>query len=251
MKKLASLSAVVVLGATAAPFAGVSAATVEIEGYSYSINYGSQSKKNNVVDYGPSGIEDNTLWYQKPWKAGGQVNATIDNYLVDWYFNGAESGFTNTFTSGTLSFSEHNENNRLEWGNDDGWLFLDTTTGSGAGDPIDFRVADQNNKGVTNGVNNKWPGSYSPSLIFSYASPIYDGNKLVGWELSLSATDWFVFAFNDKGSKDKDHDDYVGLAHVYAPSEVPLPGALPLMGTVVGGGYLVRRWRNRKQRGSA
>jgi hypothetical protein len=253
MKNLASLSAVVVLSAAAAPFGGASAATVNITGYSYEISYGTSIAKNNVVNFAPSGIKDNTTRRQRPWKAGGQVNSTLQNYAVDWYFNGAESGYTNTFTSGSLSFSEHNENNRLEPGNDGGWKSLGTTYGSGLGDPIVFSVLDQNGKGVTNGENNKWPAGYSPSLIFSYASPLYDGNKIAGWELSLTATDWFVFAFNDNGSKDKDHDDYIGLAHVYELAPVPIPGALPLMGSVMGGSYLFRRWRSsrRKKAGSA
>ncbi len=248
MKKLAPLSALVALGATSASFGQALAATVDITGRPYGVRYGHSIEKNNVVNYAPSGIADNTGRRETPWLAGGIVSSTIEDYAVDWYFNGSESGDTNIFTSGALLFAENNQNNNLSSSNDPGWQFLGTTTGSGLG-AIQFSVADQNGGGITNGLDNKKPKGNSPSLIFSYANPIFDGTSIESWVLSLDATDWFVFAFNDPGSKDKDHDDYIGLAHVYAPDPVPVPGALPLMGSVLGGGFLLRRWRNRRTSG--
>ncbi len=205
------------------PFGHAVAGTVQIEGVHYNVFYGTSIGKNNVIGDPNSGIP--TPSGRTPWKAEGSfrghhidgvVTATIPEYAVDWYFIGAESGNINTFFSGGISFSEDNQNNNYD-NTAGGWQFLGTTTGSGANTPIDFTLVDTaylNNNSVTNGDNNK-PGSNKPSLIFSYATP--SGN---GWELTLDATDWFVFAFNDPGSTDKDFDDYMGVGHVYA-SECP------------------------------
>lgn len=251
MRKLASLTAVLVLGSAATPFGTVSAGTIEISGYSYWVSYGDRVSKNNVVNFAESGISDNTPYRQTPWRAGGAVFSTIENYAVDWYFNGAEADDNNIFSSGALSFMEHNENNNWNPGNDPGYQSLFTTTGSGAGEAIDFSVQDQGKGGVSNGGFNPYPFSTShgsrhyswnapASLIFSYAVPVADG-----WELTLDPTDWFVFAFNDPGSGDHDHDDLIGLAYV---RPVPIPGALPLMGTVIGGSFLLRRLRRSRRK---
>jgi hypothetical protein len=257
MKKLASLSALAVIGAVAAPLGGAWAGTIDISGVPYNVTYGTSISKNNVIGDPSSGIA--VPGGPSPWKAEGKwgrfgpyvesaVTATISDYYVDWYFIGAESGDINTFFSGTVSFTEHNENNNYNH-TGGGVQFLGTTSGTGAGLPLDFTVFDTHYglgaSGVTNGDNNK-PGKYTPSLIFSYAIQTPDG-----WALTLdSDTEWFVFAYNDPGSKDKDHDDYIGLARVYAKEipPVPIPGALPLMGSVVGGSYLLRRLRRSRRK---
>jgi hypothetical protein len=187
-----------------------------------------------------------------PWLAGGTVLSEVSDYYVDWYFNGAESGDTIKFLSSTVSFSEANQNNRFEAGNDPGWLVLGTTLGSGLNSPIPFTLTDTTlSMGITNGAN-QLPNAGLGSLIFSYANPVYWKDTLVGWTLSLDATDWFAFAFNDPGSGDKDFDDFVGIGHLRVaevpPTPTPLPGALPLMGSVLGGGYLMRKWRARRRR---
>src|SRR5262249_40724018 len=168
-------------------------------------------------------------------------------YTVDWYFNGAESGDTIKFsTVGLPSFSENNQNNNYNFGNDPGWKFLGTTSGSGNGSPIPFTVTDLNyGISVANGSNHA-PTS-STSLIFSYVIPEFKHGHFKGWELTTTATDWVVFGFDDPGGTDKDFDDYMGLLHVKVaegpppPKPTPLPGALPLMGTVLGAGFFFRR----------
>jgi hypothetical protein len=180
------------------------------------------------------------------------VLSKVSDYYVDWYFNGAESGDTIKFFAPSISlpdisFSESNQNNNNLDGNDPGWTLRGTTTGSGLNSPIPFSLTDTDHAMT---LENGTLDSHAGSLIFSYAEPFTWHGKQ-HWKLTLDATDWFVFAYNDPGSDDKDHDDYVGLAHVRfneLPSPVPLPGALPLMGSVLGGGYLLRRWRSYRNR---
>jgi hypothetical protein len=266
MKAQSSLYAVIAIsGAVAAGEA--LAATIEITGTPYSLQYGTQIGKNNVVGFQPSGLYLPSSRYPSTWLAGGSVFSTVDSYLIDWYFNGAESGDKITFSApslttngsiGPVTFNEYDQNNRHRSGYDPGWWsfgvdgVIGQTTGAGDGDPIKFTVYDGTKGGVENGVNNQKPGKYAtPSLIFSYVDPIYNSkDELKGWKLTLEKTDWFAFAFDDPGSKDNDHDDYIGVAYVREykppPSPVPIPGALPLMGTVLGGGFFIRKWRTRR-----
>jgi hypothetical protein len=255
MKKYLSFSAIAALSA-ATPIVGALAATIEITGDPYKVHYGSAEAKNNVVSNqfapNPAGIYDFTGRRNTPWLAGGTVLSEVSSYYVDWYFNGAESGDTINFLSSTVSFAESNQNNNNQGGNDPGWTLLGTTTNIGLNSPIPFSLTDTTYAmTLANGTLDPAAGS----LIYAYADPKYWKGELIGWTLSLDATDWFVFAFNDPGSGDKDFDDYVGIGHVRVadlpPSPTPLPGALPLMGSVLGGGYLMRKWRSRRQRKSA
>jgi len=63
--------------------------------------------------------------------------------------------------------------------------------------------------------------------------------------------DWFVFALNDSGGPDDNHDDYVGFAHVtFVPPDqfpTPIPGALPLFASAIGGGFAFSKWRKRRK----
>ena len=134
--------------------------------------------------------------------------------------------------------------------NDPGWWKLGTTTGSGLGAPIPFSLIDLNEKDekkrvVTNGANNK-PGAFIASLMFAYVEPVYkSGGALKGWRVTKEATDWFAFGYDDPGSKNNDHDDFMMVGNLRA---TPIPGALILMGTVLGGGYLAGWWRRRQGR---
>jgi hypothetical protein len=255
MKKLASRSAVAALAALAIPAGTAAAATIEITGNTYSgfPGYGNSLNVNNVVNAPGSGLT--ASFGPNPWKYGGSVLSEVAYYEVDWYFNGAESGNTNKFFSAGISFAEANQNNNYNPGNDGGWQSLGTTSGSGLGAPIPFQVTDTNfatGNTIVDGTNHV-PGPNVASMIYSYAKPKFNRKgELVGWKLTTTETDWFVFAFDDPGSKNDDHDDFVGVARVREvagpPSPVPLPGALPLMGTVVGGGFLLRRWRSYRSR---
>src|SRR5262245_26878464 len=136
------------------------AASIDITGGSFGAfpGYsGSNITKNNVINYDPSGIDDNKGG--SAWHIGGAVIAKIPFFAVDWYFNGAESGDKIKFTSGSVYFTESDQNNRYSPGNDPGFKFIGTSTGSGVNTPISFTLLDTNsNVGVTNGVNNHLPG---------------------------------------------------------------------------------------------
>jgi hypothetical protein len=215
--------------------------------------YGDETNQHNVAGFSPSGIS--TLNKGAGWYAQGQtgpvsmVVSTLPFYKVDWYFNGAESGDKIRFTSGAISFAEGDQNNNLKKNNNDpGWHFLGATTGSGAGAPIPFSVFDETKgSGLINGVNNN-PGALIASLMFAYVEPEYSRNgTLKGWKITKTPTDWFAFGFDDPGSRNNDHDDYVGIGHVSARmTQTPIPGALPLMATILGAGFAMRRWRARR-----
>ena len=215
--------------------------------------YGTSISQHNVVGYSYSGISDPTGG--AAWRVGGAVLANASSYTIDWYFSGAESGDSIRFTSKSLRFTEHDQNNSFTGGKQ-GWWKLGTTSGSGIG-PIPFSLKDlDTNSGVTNGAT-----SFIASLMLAYVEPVYVDvirkgrarKVLTGWNVTTEKTDWFAFGFNDPGSSDRDYDDFVGIGHViakggYPPSPVPIPGALVLMGTVLGGGYLVGSWRRRQAR---
>jgi hypothetical protein len=250
MKKLSSVTAALAFGGGVLVVGNAVAATIEITGSPYVLEYGTSINKNNVVNAPGSGLWDPTNGHS--WKSGGSVLSEIDYYGVDWYFNGAESGHDNKFTSMSLTYTESNQNNNHDPGMDWGWSFRGTTTGSGDGAPIPFSVIDTDSiaGGITNGSNHT-PGPNVASMIYSYVKPLYYHGILLGWKLTTTATDWFVFAFDDPGSWNDDHDDYMGIGHVWwkpKPPPVPIPATLPLMGSLLGGGYLLRKWRKSRAR---
>ena len=217
--------------------------------------YGTAIDKNNVVNFGPSGLSDSTKgagWRAEGQKTSSAVIANVPQYAVDWYFAGAESGDTIMFLSQSLSFTEGDQNNNFESKKDPGWLKVGTTTGSGKNQPIPFKLVDTNpnigiNNSISNGANHK-PGAFVASLMFAYVEPVYQAGVLKSWKVTKSATDWFAFGYDDPGSSNNDHDDFMMVGHLRA---TPIPGALFLLGSVLGGGLLAgrwRRWRGRRPR---
>ncbi|MFT3731286.1 MAG: hypothetical protein QM780_07655 [Hyphomicrobium sp.] len=251
MRKSAFCAAFAALSVMSAWTDGVWAATASITGSSLGANV--NLDQNDVVNFAASGIFD--LNNGSTWKQGGAVSSTVSSYNVDWYFNGAESGDTEKFSSMSLSFSESNQNNGFNSTDTSGWSYLGSTQGSGAG-AVSFSVTDTSVVGgVTNGVNNAAPSPGASSLIFSYAEPLFrqlENGELVlfGWSLTLNPTDWFVFAFDDPGGTDADFDDYVGVGHITVASltNTPLPGSLGLLLAVLTGGYFRTLWRRRSLR---
>jgi hypothetical protein len=93
-----------------------------------------------------------------------------------------------------------------------------------------FQLLDVPNSGsVTNGGATVG----ASSLFFSYAtlsSGIYT--------LTSSATNIVVFGFNGNGAPGDNHDDFVGIATLLPGGNdlpMPIPAALPLFGSVLGG----------------
>jgi hypothetical protein len=238
------------------PRSGAEAATVTLTGSAFGHDglgsfpgYGSSTNKHNVVGYGPSRVGDPTngaAWRLQSANHHGAALANVPNYAVDWYFVGAESGHDIQLLN--LGFAEHNQNNATGGAKHTPWL-IGSTIGAGVGSPIVLSLRDLNlGVDLLNGANNI-PGAFIASLMMAYVEPIYKRGIVAGWKLTRKATDWFIFGFDDPGSKDNDHDDFVGIAHVReiaAPvAPTPLPGALPLLATGLGASLLFSRLRKR------
>ena len=80
-------------------------------------------------------------------------------------------------------------------------------------------------------------------LIFSFAT---GGGCGGGGTCTLSdpevPTDTIVFGFNDTGSNDDDHDDIMIIGRIISSTNelpTPIPGALPLFGSVLGGALVL------------
>jgi hypothetical protein len=230
--------------------------------------YGPDSGQNNVVNNPGSGLVDATspaIPSSTPWLQGGSVNTiAAGNYTVGWFFAGQEAGDKVTFTTGgtvPISFTANNQNNNCTncpWASPSaqiGYQFLNTTTYAlGANTAIPFSLSFI---GYLSGVaNNGGPITPGASLIFSYVAPVYIGDVFQNeWQLQTAPSDWFAFGLNDNGSGDDNHDDYMGFAFVSAtgqipPEATPIPAALPLFGSVLGGGFLFGRFRKRRQGGA-
>ena len=226
--------------------------------------YGSTLPRNNVVNSpgaSPTGaaVFDPTgpnLTPDTPWVQGGQlVSHTGSSSFtgISWFFLGSESGFEVTFHSPALAdFTEGNQNNSAYSGSSPltvGVLGSILNAGSG---PIQFSLTWATGS-IDNSALQPSPGSGVPSLIFSYATFV-EPDLLV---LTKSASDIIVFALNDGGAG-SDHDDFVGAAIITEradcecadPQATPIPAALPLFGSVLGGGLLLHRWRKRRSAGA-
>src|SRR5262249_6773368 len=101
--------------------------------------------------------------------------------------------------------------------------------------------------------SNPVPNGGQANLIFAYLTPHVGGGgpaiSPFAWDLTTTPTNTIVFWVNDDGSSDDNHDDWMGIAQVIqrgGEGGVPIPGALPLFGSVVAGGWLFRRLRKRK-----
>jgi len=250
------------------------AGTVSITGNTLNVGpnplYGSASGSNNVINspgapatgsvlFDPTGP---LLTGATPWVMQGGVSSTVSgNYAVNWFFTGSESGFSITFNApGVTPFTEGNQNNSAYAGGppltNGSYQILGQSLGSGAG-LIDFSLA-WNGGGPGNTVSNNGaqtlPGSGTANLIFSYLDPTTFGNTGFA-TLTSTAGDWFAFALNDNGGPDDNHDDFVVFAQVVAcgergcapPQFTPLPAALPLFGSILGGGFVAGVWRKRRK----
>jgi hypothetical protein len=226
---------------------GTQAAIVNISGAVPAVfpGFGPVSNQNNVINSGTSGV---TGVDGSTFKGSGTVTTDLPFYNVDWYFVGAESNNTATLTAnGIASFSESNENNNCAVCGVSpvtGPVSLGTSVGQ-TSSVIDFKVGAPD---VVNGANNPPGTPGTPSLIFSYL--LRTGPAT--WSLTNLVTQWFLFAYNDNGGPDDNHDDFIGIAGVYAPGQqggldpVPLPGALVLFGSALVGMTFLGRRRARK-----
>lgn len=237
--------------------------------------YGTALGQNNVVNSGSSGLTDTTSNpVASAWRAGTAATTTLTNYYITWYYAGSESASNISFRpdlvySNTNVYRESDLNNNLSASacsnisnsgisgacGHPGPVLIGTYHVTSAGlIPFSFKSSGTNL--IKNG-NTALP-SYcltgscvaNASLIFSYLDPNGSGGLQVS---NNSNSAWFAVALNDTG-KDDNHDDMVLIAKLSLdPGDAPLPGptpvpaALPLFGSVLGGGLLLGRWRKRRK----
>ena len=186
----------------------------------------------NSILFDPTGPVLNS---STPWVQNGQVLISVCSActaVVQWFFTGSESGLDVTFRApGLPDFTEGNQNNSAYAGGPPlsfGGRVQSLGTTILQGDQLDFSLL----WGATS-VDNKTVQPTSSSgvatLLFAYAD--VSTLETTGFvTLTKTPTDWFVFALNDGGGSDDDHDDFVGLANVLIrvadPSPTPLPGTI-------------------------
>jgi hypothetical protein len=234
-------------------------------------SYGSAVGSNNVINAAGapatgSTVTDPTGGSTSEWlgTASGGPSSFISvtglsagqNYSINWTYIGSESGDVVQLTIpglGTTPFNETNINNNLappagccSGPNPVPTVNLLSTfyTENGVNIPV-FTLKDLTTLGtVTNGGANAAPNTNVASLIFAYAT--FSGGL---YTLTDTPTDFIVFGFNDNGFADDNHDDFMGVMTLVpgGTQETPIPGALPLFGSVLGGGFLFRRLRKRRQ----
>jgi hypothetical protein len=178
-----------------------------------------------------------------------------NTYTISWSYLGSESNDVNRFTASGLSFNENNANNNCAPcaasglpSPQTGSALIGTSVASTTIVPFTLMDTAPTGQSVTNGPGNAVPGSDVANLIFSYAT--FSGGL---YHLTSLHTLNVVFGFNDNGGNDDNHDDFIGVATLISGGNgdpTPLRAALPLFGSVLGGGLLFRRLRNRRQAGA-
>jgi len=229
--------------------------------------YGTAPADNNVINNpsGAAGVYDTLAGASVI--AGANLLATFtagNTYTVSYVYLGSESDNTiRFFAPGTtvpvLGFPETNANNQCATCNttslQTGTVAMGSAALQTALQPA-FSFVDQNDgSNVANGSNhgdNETPPK--PNFLMSYAVQLAAGDLGAtfgaGLYLTSSVTDIVVIGLNDTGFADDNHDDFMLAAFISEqPGEntTPIPGALPLFASVLGGGFLFRRLRNRRQ----
>jgi len=204
--------------------------------------YGTAQPNNNVVNSGTSGVTDPTNGDNSYLGTQGAtqsvVQSTVSLYNVEWYLVGAESGDANRFNAPGVTATENNQNNNCATCGVSpvtGPFLIGTSTNQTA-TTVAFSFTDTiTGTTVANGSN---PAPNQPgiaSMIFAYLSGL-PGQIInpVG-----ANTDWFLAGFNDNGSRDDNHDDFMIAGHIVP---VPIPAALGLFAGGLGlMGFLGRR----------
>ena len=225
--------------------------------------YGTAIPQNNVVNNPASKLVDTTGLPGSSWITSSAVSPTIllapsGSYTIGWTYLGSESNNTIQLITGAFTFAENNANNNCgtcalplpaPTSPQTGPVALGISAGSTT--TVAFSMHDvETGATLANGPGNSPPGSGFAGLIFSYAT--FDPGTGI-YSLTPNATSFAVFGFNDNGGADDNHDDFMGVATLLGGGTqgvVPIPAALPLFGSVLGGGFLFRRLRNRRKVGA-
>jgi hypothetical protein len=188
------------------------------------------------------------------------------NYTITWTYIGNEAGNQNTFStssSGALiasnsvvgSYAADNRNNNCNCVGGinplpvAGMGATTYTNGAGTVSTPGFTLTDINTGAfvTNNGTSaNPPPNGGAANLIFSYLTL---GSHGFQWDLTGTPTNEILVGFNDNGSGDDNHDDFMFIATVTPGGNAggtPIPGALPLFGSVIGGGFLFRKLKKRR-----
>ncbi len=234
-----------------------------ISAFAYSSAVGS----NNVINAVGAPATGSTVTdasHTADWKgtASGGANSfvsvtglsAVQTYSIQWTYIGSESGDVVQISIPALaSFNEDNRNNNsigcASCVGVNPALTKDLGTTNYANDgtniPV-FTLKDLHTGGtVTNGGSNAAPNVGGASLIFSYAT--FSGGL---YTLTDRPTDFIVFGFNDNGGADDDHDDFMGVMTLIPgglETTTPIPGALPLFGSVLGGALGLLGWRRKRK----
>jgi len=210
--------------------------------------------KDNVINFAPSHVID-TTGTSTTWNTGGNLNALFSGvgYSVTWFYIGSESSNQITFNTTGLSSTETDTNNSILPGNDPGPFPAFGTQGyATALTPFSFHNDSIVTPDVVNGANPNVTAAKA-NFLLAYATP--DGfNNLL---LTTNPSDFIVIAFNDNGSNDDNHDDHMIVGFIQdlgrdpPPDFTPIPAALPLFGSVLGGGLLFQRLRRRRKERAA
>ena len=222
-------------------------------------SYGPANGQNNVINNPSSATQDlinvpiNTSIFQNSNLNAGTFTGS---YNVDWFYIGSESDNNITFIAngvapangGILGYQEINANNNCASCATNpspqiGPQLMGTSFNQTALTPLFTFVDSSDGSNVVNGLNRQ--DTAGPNFLISYATEI--GGQLF---LTTSVSDWVVIGYNDTGFPDDNHDDFMVAAHITDSGNentTPIPGALPLFASVLGGGFLFRRLRNRRQ----
>jgi len=191
--------------------------------------------------------------------AGAQLRTTTTGaYDVSWNYVGSESDHVIRFAAAGVVGAAGDENNANN--NCVGCIFqppspqvgiqnMGVALNQNALTPVFSFTDQQDGSFALNGLN-PLPGDPGPpNFLMSYAE-FRNGVFGVGWYLTKTITDAVIIGLNDSGFKDDNHDDHTVLALIRDSgneNNTPIPGALPLFASVLGGGLLFRRLRNRRQ----
>jgi hypothetical protein len=233
--------------------------------------YGTAPGYDNVVNSGTSGqsVTDSTggaTWYATSGANAAYLEVTGltsgQSYTVKYSYFGSESGDVIQFTApGVAPYNETNANANCcgvspqqQIQSMGGSTPITGVTGNSI---VNFTLTDTNSGAtITNGAGNTGPGLNVANLIFSYAVPslIPGLGGETTYQLTSTPSDFVVFGFNDNGFRDDNHDDFIGLAQLTVTGgnagTTPIPGALPLFASALGGGLFFRRFRKRGQAGA-
>ena len=217
------------------------------------------------------------------------TGSTVLGWTIEWTYIGSESGNVNQFSvtgspnfvspiaaeaapaitgqiqptavGGVLTHYENElNNNYLPSGPPNGRQYLGFTTGTGDGN-VAFSFQNLNrplDPALVNGANNDTNVNDKPSMIFAYLAATAGidpfGQQILETIPSADGSIYVLIGLNDAGSSDDNHDDYMLMAIIsegQRQTDVPIPAALPLMGSALAAGFLFVRRRRRKNAAAA